>query len=325
MSKDGYIPPKKFLIDELKDTEAKFLSSDRSLGLRVMKFGTLLEARHRGISEAPSQLLPEEGMDYWVDEFASRCLERNADVCLCIDGSAGRGKSTLALIIGSKVDPTFLPNLATRLVYSPLGLIEALETIEKGQAICFDESALGLASADSPQGKETSLLLKALTMSRFKGCILILIVLSIHNLQKQIRTVRLTHWMAVSSTTMGQAIVHEKFSGIRYRNDASLVGFSVSPVAPYVEWHKIEETSRLWQSYEENKEANFQRFIREAREALSKKGEGRPSKKVPALVARRIAALHKGGMPLRDIAKKVHLHHRKVRTILDESGVAEER
>jgi len=175
--------------------------------------------------------------------------------------------SSLALSVGTAIDPTFLPNLSRRLVYSPAALIDALTNIEPAQVLVYDESYLGLANVDSGFQKETKLLLKAFSMSRFKSAICILVVPSIHQLQLQIRNSRATHWIAVVGR--GLAKVHEKFEGISYRKTSELIGYSRSETAPYLTWSKIPEASALWRSYEQTKLDNWRRFMAEAKSQLA--------------------------------------------------------
>jgi hypothetical protein len=228
-----------------------------------------VKARSRGISTAPAQLLPSEGLDYWCADWLQRCVE-HMDAFVIIAGAVGRGKSTLSLELARKCDPTFLPNLATRMVYDPAALLAALETIQPGQVIIYDEVVNGLANVDSGFQKETKLLLKCFAMSRFKSAIVLVVAPSIHQIHLQIRGSRATHW--IECLDRGLALVHVKYEGIAYRSNSDLVGYSRSERAPYMIWQKIPEKSPLWINYESVKEQNFDAFLKAARTSLQKKG-----------------------------------------------------
>ena len=81
-----------------------------------------------------------------LDKVKLSLEEKDKDFVMCVDGSEGGGKSTMAFSIGKYMDPTL--NL-DRIVFDAEQFKEAIFKAKKGQCVVFDEAFTGLSSRAS--------------------------------------------------------------------------------------------------------------------------------------------------------------------------------
>ncbi len=81
-----------------------------------------------------------------LDKVKLSLEEKDKDFVMCVDGSEGGGKSTMAFSIGKYMDPTL--NL-DRIVFDAEQFKEAIFKAKKDQCVVFDEAFTGLSSRAS--------------------------------------------------------------------------------------------------------------------------------------------------------------------------------
>jgi hypothetical protein len=120
-------------------------------------------------------------IEYYMDDRLLRSLEKKVipslhekdkDFVICVDGREGSGKSTFALQLGKKIDPTL--NLS-RVVFSPDDFREAILNAKKGQCIIYDEAFTGFSSRASLSPVNKVLVSLAMQMRQKNLCIIVVL------------------------------------------------------------------------------------------------------------------------------------------------------
>jgi hypothetical protein len=120
-------------------------------------------------------------IEYYMDDKLLRSLDKKVipslrdkdkDFVLCVDGREGSGKSTFALQLGKKIDPTL--NLS-RIVFSPDDFREAILNAKKGQCIIYDEAFTGFSSRASLSPVNKVLVSLAMQMRQKNLCIIVVL------------------------------------------------------------------------------------------------------------------------------------------------------
>ena len=116
-----------------------------------------------------------------------KVLKSNLDRVICIDGREGEGgKSTLAFQLAYAYDRSFCLD---RVVFSSKDFENALRTAEKGQAIVWDESFVGLSSKGS-LSKVNKRLVQLLMEVRQRNLFIFIVLPSFFMLEKYVAIFR---------------------------------------------------------------------------------------------------------------------------------------
>ncbi len=145
--------------------------------------------------------IPNSDISYYMNDRLEKNLEtkiipslhkKDKDCIIAIDGGEGCGKSTLAMQIGKRVDPTLD---LSRIVFDAESFKQAIFKAKKGQCVIYDEAFTGLSSRTSLSGINTALVSLMMQM-RQKNLFVILVLPTFFLLDKYaalFRTVALFH------------------------------------------------------------------------------------------------------------------------------------
>lgn len=242
----------------------------RSEGLPVSD--GLAWARRAGGKKADEVLDERAAWRYWVDYVRFRTANEY-DAVVVFTGDEGVGKSTGALRFALDVDRRF--DVKNDLCYTAEQVFAAYERVRRGQPVDYDEGVRDLLAGETMKPAQVALV-KALTLVREKGAVLLICIPSIWMLAKQIRARRATLWIHV--TGRGHGVVHERDARVRYKPSQAL-GFAVSERAPKVTWDPFKPTSRIWRDYEERKGRELAAFLAEGRADLAGQREPADARK----------------------------------------------
>lgn len=236
-------------------------------------------------------------------------IHRDQDAIILITGEPGRGKSTLALELAT---------LFSGILGTPFGLDDvhwtgagymrrAWELLEddatKGHPLIHDEGYSGIFSRDFSR-KENKAFQKWLGMIRWANLIHLICAPRLENLDENLRSDRLTHWILLESA--GKAILHEK----RDMNYSRKVWFQ--PVAQFRFPELNPHDHALYREYLNKKDRKgrqiFQQYLNEveagskSRAVKAKAKPGRPGFKLPLEYVHK---LREAGRSYRDIADEL--------------------
>ncbi len=291
-------------LHEMVEAERERADATDTPLLRALDFGKRVQLRFRGIPEAPSPLLPEEGFGYVVHRLRA-LIDNDYDAIVLITGATGTGKSSLALQLTQALDRSF--DMSLRLCYSPLEVAKAYEGIQPGQVVCFDESVRGLQSTDT-FAKEQKELVKLFSVIRAKRAIVFILAPSPWQVAKQVRDTLARMWIHVERR--GLARLFDAWPLVKYSPDANL-RFAKNVECPTLTWSAYPNDDPFYADYLKVKDARMNELVSETISSLSgkrasKKGaeEVAPDAKL-AWIRERIASPE--GVSVSDIQEHFHI------------------
>lgn len=143
---------------------------------------------------------------------AQRMREKEWDYVTVIDGSEGKGKSSLAMLLATYTDEGFD---GTRVAFELDELFPLMEKAPKLSSIVFDEAIQGAYRREAMTGDNRALN-KAAMISRKRGLHLIMCIPNFWDLETYFQQRRAKVWFSVDRR--GRAVVHFP-SRNRYRRD----------------------------------------------------------------------------------------------------------
>ncbi len=226
---------------------------------------------HSAGQDIPKVIPAREALGFLIGYLKFRA-SRKFDGVVVVTGDEGVGKSTLALRIAQGLNPAFP---MSDLCYTASEVLGAYQRARRGQPFVYDEGVRGLLAGETFSPEQVALV-KALTLVRSSGAVLLICIPSIHMLSKQIRARRATLWVHVSSRGRGTVFVRDHRLKFKDKGDLNMTGWAT---CPKVTWKPYSVLSRLWRDYEVKKEKEKQAFLREAQTGLGPEGETRADRK----------------------------------------------
>lgn len=148
-----------------------------------------------------------------------RINELNKSYSMVYVGEPGSGKSLAAIELARTVDPSFENN--PRVVYNTKDFIGALQKMEKGQAIIYDE--IGLGAAARTFMSQANLMMSAVSqILRFKNILVIFTTPSISFFDKNVRML-LNAVVRMQSIDYEHEVTYAKYNVIKITNGGDVV------------------------------------------------------------------------------------------------------
>lgn len=234
----------------------------------------------RGLLDGPP-VPPDRGIPWLAETCVERIIDRY-DAVVAFTGEEGVSKSTgalrLALAASSYAQAHGLPDAAwswDRLCYTADDVLSAYERTPRGGTIWYDEGVRGLMAGETFDPEQEALV-KALTLVREKGCLLVVCIPEIFMLAKKVRGRRASFWIHVekrgTSRKPGPSVarVHERDRRLKYLPTNAL-GLTISLRCPQLTYEPYADDDPSWVAYQTRKNAKLADYLAEARRDLRTK------------------------------------------------------
>lgn len=221
------------------------LGGSLSGGLRWLR-------RQRGIEAGEVRYVDDEEIRrHWV-EFMEERTRQGYDNVILWTGDEGSGKTSGATYFARQVDPEFdrlwrAHEFDARMKLSPRETLEAVAEAERGDAILFDEAAMGILSQDRFDDAAKALV-RAVNVSRKIGNYLFLAIPDVWDVTRTFRARRAELLFYCQYHPRGVAWVHTRRHRLTYETPGKALNLWKDRVWNPVTWDNP-EGSEDWAAY----------------------------------------------------------------------------
>jgi len=246
-----------------------------------------------------------------------RLIIRDEHYPMVVVGYPGVGKSSTALALAESVDESFTID---RVAFKPTEFFEIARSIERGQAIIFDEAGIGLHAREWQT--TTNIIFSKLTqVYRFLNVFVVFTVPDIRYIDTHARyemksilelvakdlerEVVVGHWWVVKRSRAFGVTTYEK---LKIFDKARKEAFEVDPV------YFPRPTKELWRTYKRKVETYKKNIINELYDELNKLEEGIAS--IDGRLIRRLVNQEKALIKVYEYLRELGLSDRQIAGIM---------